>query len=343
VRAALRLHAALASGLFLFAPVGDARAQNAEDTKKAETLFDEGTRLLNAGRFEEACPRLLSAQSLVPGIGVTLYLAECYEETSRLKGAWDEFKRAEAMAAQKADKRSTVAHDRAERLWPKLTKLKIVVSPSAALPGLVVTDEGVPVERVAWGTERPIDPKVHHLRANAPQRESWQATIDVPATPGTVAVEVPVLREQGQPGGASLNPAEGGATTAQGTPDHPAEGHDGLGPQRVAGIALFGVGVVGVGVGIFTGLYAISKLNDSNSGQPPHCTPADRCDGFGLDERSKGMTAATVSDVGFGVGAAFMVAGAVLYFLPPLGKNKTMALVPQYSRRGASMVLEGRW
>src|ERR1700730_13198351 len=104
-----------------------ARAQGASEVARAEALFSEGTKLMEASNYADACPKLASSQRLVRGIGVTLYLGECYERSGKTASAWAQFRLAESLANSRGDKRAAVAHDRAESLEAQLPRLKIVV------------------------------------------------------------------------------------------------------------------------------------------------------------------------------------------------------------------------
>jgi hypothetical protein len=324
-------------------------SQSSDDFKKAQALFEEGSRLVNAGRYQEACPKLESAQRVVVGIGVTLYLGECYEQTGRLKNAWDQFNRAEALATATSDRRARIAHEHAERLWPRLAKIKIVVAPGADVPGLVITDEGAQVERSLWGAERPVDPATHHIRAEAPRREPWEVSVDVSAGAAAVALQVPPLREAASPPpgtnvGTNLGTNEPASKTTGPAPEQPLPSTSpaqGIGGQRVVALAVVGVGVVGLGLGALFGIEAKSKYDDTNANGS--CQPNNHCNAAGLAERSDAVTAATISTVGFIVGALGLTGGTVLYLTAPDRGGRSMALVPRSERGGASLLVEGRW
>lgn len=55
----------------------------AQGKSPADVLFDEGTALMNAGKYAEACPKLEQSLKLDPGIGGMLWLADCYERAGR--------------------------------------------------------------------------------------------------------------------------------------------------------------------------------------------------------------------------------------------------------------------
>jgi hypothetical protein len=348
--ACARAAAALVVALALAASSRAARAQSPGDMSAAEGLFSQGSSLVNAGRYDEGCPKLAQAQALVMGIGVTLYLGECYEHGGEALRAWQEFKRAEQLAAAKGDHRQRIAHDRAERLWLSLAKIAIVVEPSSDVPGLIVTDDGVEVPRASWGVARPVEPRVHRVRAAAPDRTPWDLAIEIPARAQTIAVDVPPLRTAAAapsapsapsaPAAPSAPSAAGGTATPAPAPAPPPSPAPPFPVRRAATFALLGAGALGIGLGVAFGLDAKSKLDDSNSSG--HCRPNDHCDADGLAERSSALTAATVSSVSFIAGAVCIAGGVTLVLTSPR-RDAAISLFARTERAGASVVLERRW
>ncbi len=90
-----------------------ARADATADEQRADALFEEGKSLRGAGRYQEACADFEESRRLDDGIGVTLYLADCYEQAGNLPRALAEFRRAEALAVARGDARADVARRRA--------------------------------------------------------------------------------------------------------------------------------------------------------------------------------------------------------------------------------------
>src|SRR5688572_17218152 len=95
---------------------------HAQDTGRvaaATVLFDEAIKALDAGRFDEACPKLAKSQELAPSGGTLLALGDCYERSRRVASAWVAFREAasRAAAAGKADAEAG-ALERARRLEP---------------------------------------------------------------------------------------------------------------------------------------------------------------------------------------------------------------------------------
>ena len=76
------LSVAGAVGLVLLS--GSARAEDKPDVTRAQALFAEGRRLMAAGDYTAACPKLAESQALDPQADTALDLGICYEKASEL-------------------------------------------------------------------------------------------------------------------------------------------------------------------------------------------------------------------------------------------------------------------
>src|SRR5688572_23072963 len=95
------------------------RAARADDASDARSLFDEGRRLLAAGKVEEACARLEASFRLDPGAGTKFNLALCYERAGRLASAWAAYNEVASMTQARGETdRAEVARNRAVVLVP---------------------------------------------------------------------------------------------------------------------------------------------------------------------------------------------------------------------------------
>src|SRR4051812_7008556 len=151
----------------------------AADKATAEVLFDQGKALLLEGKLAEACPKLAESLRLDTGIGTMLYLAECYERSGMTASAWAQFREAQATASKDGDAREKIAKERADLLEPKLSRFSVMVPSASDVAGLVVTRDGTPIGRAAWGVDAPIDPGRHVIGASAPGRQLRETTIEI--------------------------------------------------------------------------------------------------------------------------------------------------------------------
>jgi hypothetical protein len=300
----------------------DARPRSAQDAAAAEALFDQAKQLMRDKKYAQACPKFAESNRLDAGIGTMLWLADCYEKNGQYASAWAEFADAADAAAQQHDEREKVAREHAVALEASLSKVTIGVPPGSDVVGLQVTRDGVTVARALWGTPLPVDPGTHSLAATAPGKKPWHMTLEVAALSRSGVVTVPVLEDEGSPASpATPGLGEPGPPPSEAAPSAtdeayvtPAGGNRG-GVQRIGGLVVAGVGVVGIGVGSVFGLQAKSHLDDSNAAG--HCLPDNHCDGPGTDARNQAISVATLSTVAFVAGGALIAGGMVLYFVAP--------------------------
>jgi hypothetical protein len=303
---------------------GAARAQSNADATRADASFSAGKRLLEQGDLAEACAHFAESKRLSPAVGVTLYLADCYQRLGRTASAWAEFQSAESLARAKNDKRAELARLRAHALEPKLERLTVHV-PSSSAPEVSLDGRTLPPE--AWEVPTPLDPGDHvvvarlgsrrreydvHLDADDPQAEVTVEPMADAAAPAAHAPPAP-------PPAAPAPPPE----TAVAAPEAEAPQATTDSTRLWTAIGLFGVGVVGVGIGTVFGVKAISDHNASNDGP---CNAADQCSARGLSLRDDAIDEARLSTVAFIAGAAGLGAAAVVTFLLPTTGSNTVAV-----------------
>jgi hypothetical protein len=295
---------------------GNAAAQPEDRRAAAQALFEQGKALVEAGKFKEACPKLADSQRLDPGIGTSLWLADCYENNGQTASAWAQFKEAAAAAAMQKDPREKLARMRAQDLEKRLTRLTITHTGSAK--GITIKRDGVDVGSSELGNALPVDPGSHEIVASAPGAKPWRKTVDVPPQSVTVSVAVPDL-ERDEGASASPAPIAGGAPA----PGAKEEGDSDGSTQRIIGLVVAGAGIAGVGVGTFFAFSAKSTYDDSN--ENGRCIE-NVCGPEGLRMRDDAESKALVATIAMGVGAVAVVAGAVLFFTAP--RSRAVAVAP---------------
>ena len=328
---------------------------------RADALFNAAKALIDAGQYTDACGKFAESRRLAPGLGVTLYLADCYERIGRVASAWTEFRSAEGLARERSDKRAELARARAQALEPKLARLTIALSPLLPRSGLTVLRDGVSVPQDELGLPVPVDPGDHVVVVSSPGHKP--RTFTAHAGPESPTVQVDSLDEPGPspapeapasassaasptPGPTSPGsaPASTAAPNAASVDARTVSATTPGATQRWIGVAVAGVGVVGVGLGSVFGLAAKSKLDQSNSGSPPPCNASDMCSRDGLSLRHDAQGAAAASNVAFVAGGVALAAGAVLYLTAPRASAGTGVIVaPAPVAGGGGAWLQGRF
>jgi hypothetical protein len=297
------------------------------NTVLAETLFREGKELMATKQFDVGCPKLAESYRLDPGTGTLLALALCHEGEGRIASAWGELTDVLAATSDTRPDRALVAREHIAQVEPVLSKLTVIVPPPlASLSGLEVLRDNVRLDRAAWGTAVPIDGGTHTLEVKTANLRPWILHFEVAPTNDRRVIEVPLL------GADSRHPAPK-ADVAR--PIEPAAAGPDVVRQRW-GLGLSAAGVLGIGVGTYFGIAAISNIHEAKVQCPtaPNCTSQAP-----LNLNADGLRDATIADVAVGVG---LLAGALGIFLVLTGRAHTNAglrVVPSIDRFGASVTL----
>ena len=316
------------------------------DKVTAEALFEDARALAAQGKYADACPKFAGSERLDPSPATLLNLANCWEKAGKTASAWATYKEAASLANAVGRKDYLAAAERhAEALVPKLAHLTMTVQ--QPIDGMQIKRDGTPVDRAEWGTSIPIDAGSHALEATAPGHKGWASSVDVAKDGAQVTVTVPPLEALPAVTPATLPPAPAPVTPAVSpVPSPPPEATtSGGGGQRIVGLVVAGLGVVGLGVGTVLAISAEGKYNDSIKA----CEPSnpDLCTAMGLSERNTARSLGDGATVAFGIGAAALVAGAVVWLTAPRAssptgrrtRGPTVALAPTF---GGAM-LAGGW
>jgi tetratricopeptide (TPR) repeat protein len=274
-----------------FAP--PALAQGSEKLAAAEALFDEGIRLMERGKYAEACPKLAKSQDLAPNGGTLQNLAKCYEANGQFASAWAVYKGLFARAREAGKTEiAQKAQDGVARMEPKLSTLNVRLAPGADLPNLEVRRDGEPMPRAQLGSAVPIDPGTHVFTAVAPGRNRWTKSVTIVAGKRDAELVVPVLEED---------------------PSAPKPVVVGSGDKtlRVVGLATAAVGAGLLGTGLVFGSIAKSKEDELSA--------LRRSGGaWDADQQAKyddGENASTLAKVFVISGGAVLGTGVVLFVL----------------------------
>ncbi len=137
----------VARGWLLLVAVAVCAPIAAADPTPADQAFERGRRLLEAGRYAEACAAFSESQRLDPQLGTEFNLAQCLEKTGKLASALTAYRDVASRDTNGA--RRTAAADQANALARRVPHLAIQIENPP--PDLVVRIE-------SDGRSTPIDP-----------------------------------------------------------------------------------------------------------------------------------------------------------------------------------------
>jgi hypothetical protein len=267
-------------------------------------------------------------------------LATCHEQQGRIATAWREYTQTAARADAVADERGTFARERAKALEPELHK--VLVRLAAADPNVVVLRNGVRLTSDELGSAMPMDPGTYEIIARWPDKPEFRTTVTLVARK-LVEVEVPNPNaqaakplEEAKPKDAAkplvVNPVVPRSMPMSGT--------------RVGAIVAGGVGLVGFGVATAFGISAASK-NSASISIHSSCTTQAACE-EGKDLRQQALAAATLSNVGLGIGVVGAASAVVLALLPnrsgaSVSDTQHAQLMPWAGPNGAGALFVGHF
>ena len=287
------------------------------DTGTAEALYREAVKLMEQGKFDDACPKLVESQRQDVAVGTLVALSRCYEGAGKTASAWSSyqdlafaFKKEGNIEGEKAAKKKV------DDLEKRLDKLQIKAEGDS--PGLVIRRDGQEISKAVLGTPVPADPGKHIIEATAPGFQVWQTTVILGKESDTQTVMIPPLVQAKK-----AEIAQVGQPVATGPNKS----------LRAAGLVVGGIGVAGLVVGgVFGGLAASGK-----STLKTEC-PGNACPtGAAADDLASVKGKATISTIGIAAGGALLATGVVLYLVSGKSDPKEApkaAFVPVFGPQG---------
>jgi hypothetical protein len=296
-------------GLTLVAPSARADATKQDAVARADEAFQKAKSLRAEGKYPEACAAFAESKRLAPGVGVSLYLGDCYAHLGQNARAAAAFHEAQKLAVARKDKRADVAYARSLEIEPHLGHIGIANLMGASAVVEVQVDDGDVTPLSSW-TALGVDPGDHtmHFRVG-----------------GNEVRQVPAHVEVGRWTMVKLDPPPGIAA-AQAAPAvvDPVISSD---ARKVAEYSL----VVAGAIGVATGAALLSVKNQSLSTGAPDGSPS-------VDQR-----AAIGADMAFGIGGAALVSAVLLYLTAPVRHDTGLVLAPSPVANGAGAFLSGRF
>jgi hypothetical protein len=315
VKSKLRFGGAAIVTAHLWAAV--AHAQPMDNASQADAAFKEAMQLRSAGHDAEACPKFAESKRLAAGVGVTLYLADCYERTGRIASAWQEFRDGEKLARERGDKRADVAAARARALEPKLNRLTIETPPGEMKAGSEVELDGTRLPPESLNAALAVDPGDHVVTFTSPGQPSLTLNARVDASNASA-----IVRLGGSAGPAPASAAAPAPVAADATTAESASG-TGVGARWAAG-GLMIAGAAGIGIGTWLVSTKVQDVMPNGEVCDPHLRAG----------------AIPASIAAFSAGGVAVISGIVLYYVNRPGKNE-VSLAPTFGPNGGGAMLRG--
>lgn len=289
-------------------------AQDAEIRTAARDLATQGAQAFEAGDYARASDFFRRAHELVPAPSIALLRArslaklgqlleaiDIYEQTARFKLPDD----APEAYLQAVDTARIEMEDVRRRL-PRL-KLTLIGVDSSEHPQVSMDDK--PTPDALLGVERPTNPGQHRIEARvAGQLRATRELSMVEGQSYQLELDVRPLRPEPKPIVAA-------AVASDATSSHSW--------QKTGGYVALGVGVLGLGIGTYTGIVALNRKSELDSVCNPNCPPSSAGD---IDSFRSNRT---VSYVSFGVGIAAAATGVALLVLgKPSAEHVALRALP---------------
>ena len=323
----------------------------------AEALFREARKLLESGRYHEACEKLAASNRLDPAAGTLLNLARCREKIGQTATAWATYHEAVSVAkAAGQTEREKAARESAAALEPLLPRLTIVVSPDARAVNPQIRRDGMVVPPDLWGATVPVDPGEHLIEANAPGRQRWAVKTSIEAR-ATAIITVPTLEQSptaatpqppyAAPSKSIASPATTGRSTmpsANTREGEAADGGSGWSGAKTGSLIVAGIGVAGLVVGGIELARFQDKKREANDVCPGGaCYEPEHSAAVSLLDEAH--NARTIGIVAGSVGGVALVGAAILWFTAPSGSTgaKRVTLLPSTTGRDVGLSLGGAW
>lgn len=182
----VKLAATLVLGLAAVAPTARADV----DTSEAQTLFEDGRTLLEAGKTDAACEKFeLSIAKDPRAVGTLLNLGLCNERRGKVATALKLFQEAfDRAGEQQLEQHKEAAQDHITKLVPQVPVLVVKVASPIAGQSLFVDD--VVIKDPTH--ELQLDPGPHRLVATAPGRLPFEKSFPIHAEE-RISLDVPML------------------------------------------------------------------------------------------------------------------------------------------------------
>lgn len=321
--AAKRLSIALVLAAFAFVPA-------AAHASEADALFKEGRALLDAKKYDAACPKLAQSHKLEPGAGTLLALSLCHEGQGKTATAHAELVEA-ARLGRKVGRHAlaNAAEKRAAAMEPTLSKL-VVRMPKGERARYDVTCDGDALTADRLDAPFPVDPGEHRVEVSAKGKRSKSYAVRL-AGAGLVEIVVDKLEDEPVAAAPVVAPAAPPAPKAQSlvlTTEPPPEAASDAnrgGGQRALGVITM---VAGTGAIVAGGVFAAKGLSEKSAADRV-CSTRPCNEQAEIDGNARAKESLNVGAISAAAGTGAIMLGAIIYFTAPSAPAKSAAAPSQ--------------
>jgi tetratricopeptide (TPR) repeat protein len=305
--------------------VSFASAARAQDASEARAHFEQGVAHFEEGRYDEALAEFRDAYRIRPHPSVLVNLANCYQSLGRPVEAAQHFERYLREARASLDSAATAEVQRALGAARASIGTIEIYGPA----GVAVHVDGNDAGRTPLSRPVEVNPGMHVVEFRGTNGRVFTDRIQVPEG-GSATAEAPI--DATAPAEAPRNPLdERRPPPIEGADDlsehdepieEPEPEVDGGGefPIPVSTLIFGGVGVVSIVVGSVFGVVALGQqsdyevlFNEWRATRPGPTRDLIALDAQDVDDARAAN--ALIADIFLGVGAAALVAGAVIWIL----------------------------
>lgn len=320
------------------------RAASPSREEQAREKFRQARRLLDEGRFQEACRRFEESLALASSPGTLLNLGNCYQQPGDLLRALAAFQRALEEAPREPDPErrrawTEAARERVETISKRVPQLTVHPSPTA---GVEVFVDGERMEQL--GTPVRLNPGSHRIEARAEGMAPFVQQITlVPSQ--KLDVTLPALAPGSSSG--APPPADTESPPAAGASIDSSTDVSGRQESRFGVVpwVLVGGGAAVFASGMITGLLAKSKADELDEQCSDTRDAADRrvCDPSLAGTADTAETLAVVTDVLWIGGLLVAGAGVTLLVLDDGGSESSAHLEAGCFLGGCGLTAQGQF
>jgi hypothetical protein len=276
-------------------------AAKADKRTDAEELFRRAKALMNENKHREACPLFEESERLDPQMGTLLNLAICHETVGKIASAWGEFRAVEQMAKQaNREDRMKLAHERAEKLEPRLARIKVLVPADAKVHGLTIKVDGEVKGEPLWSGVA-VDPGTRTVEVSAPGKKTATLKVKVDDEGMSVPITIPKLDDAPKVANPTTNPT--------GPSDEELSSNR---SKKTMGFVVGGLGLAAMATGGVFGVLAIMRDGEAHDQCPKPCFAGSKEAQAADTTTDRALLFANVSNVVIPIGAIALIIGGYM-------------------------------